>query len=109
MAARLNAAHQDDVRLKIKTSQLVNRLQDFALDGVDPKTKEPITIDAGRLKAIEVLLRKSLPDLAAVTISGAGENGEHLHKVTADEAFTRLASRLASTAPGTTGGADGAE
>lgn len=70
MAARLNKAHQDDVRLKIKTSQLVNRLQDFALGGVDPKTQEPIDIDAPRLKAIEILLRKSLPDLSSVTLSG---------------------------------------
>ncbi len=70
MAARLNGAHQSDIRLKIKTSQLVNRLQDFALDGVDPKTLEPIEIDGARLKAIEILLRKSLPDLSAVTHSG---------------------------------------
>ena len=109
MAARLNKAHQDDVRLKIKTSQLVNRLQDFALDGVDPKTGGPVEIDAGRLRAIEVLLRKSLPDLSAVTLSGAGENGEHLHKVSADEAFARIASRLAGAATGTAGGTDSAE
>lgn len=70
MAARLNGAHQEDIRLKIKTSQLVNRLQDFALDGVDPKTAEPIEIDSARLKAIEILLRKSLPDLSAVTHKG---------------------------------------
>jgi len=69
MAARLNKAHQDDVRLKIKTSQLVNRLQDFALGGVDGKGGELIEIDAPRLKAIEILLRKSLPDLSAVDIN----------------------------------------
>ena len=74
MAARLNGAHQADIRAKIKTSQLVNRLQDFALDGKDPKTGDPIEIDAPRLKAIEILLRKSLPDLSAVTVSGDAEN-----------------------------------
>jgi hypothetical protein len=74
MAARLNKAHQDDVRLKIKTSQLVNRLQDFVLGGVDPKTGDPIEIDPQRMKAIEILLRKSLPDLSAVTLSGDQEN-----------------------------------
>lgn len=73
MAARLNGAHQEDIRLKIKTSQLVNRLQDFALDGTDPKTGAPITIDPARLKAIEILLRKSLPDLSAVTHQGDPE------------------------------------
>ena len=74
MAPRLNKAHQDDVRLKIKTSQLVNRLQDFALGGNDPKTGDAIEIDAARLKAIEILLRKSLPDLSSVTIGGDNEN-----------------------------------
>lgn len=74
MAARLNKAHQEDVRLKIKTSQLVNRLQDFALDGFDPKTGAPIEIDAQRMKAIEILLRKSLPDLSNVTLAGDADN-----------------------------------
>lgn len=72
MAARLNTAHQDDIRLKIKTSQLVNRLQDFALCGHDPKTGNLIEIDAGRMKAIEILLRKSLPDLSSVTVDAKG-------------------------------------
>ena len=70
MAARLNGAHQADIREKIKTSQLVNRLQDFALGGVDPKTGDLIEIDQPRLKAIEILLRKSLPDLSSVEMSG---------------------------------------
>ena len=70
MAARLNTAHQEDVRLKIKTSQLINRLQGFALgDGVDPKTKEPVILDSNGLRAIEILLRKSLPDLSSVDIN----------------------------------------
>lgn len=70
MAARLNGAHQADIRAKIKTSQLINRLQDFVLDGVDPKTGNPVEVDSGRLKAIEILLRKSLPDLSAVQHTG---------------------------------------
>ena len=74
MAARLNGAHQADIRAKIKTSQLINRLQDFVLDGKDPKTGDPVEIDTARLKAIEILLRKSLPDLSAVTVSGDNEN-----------------------------------
>lgn len=69
-APELNRAHQQDIRTKIKTSQLVNRLQDFVLDGVDPKTGKPIEIDVPRLKAIEILLRKSLPDLSSVTHKG---------------------------------------
>jgi hypothetical protein len=74
MAARKavpSLEQQERTRAAIQTSQLVNRLQDFAL-GV-----EGVDVDSGRLKAIEILLRKSLPDLQAVTISGPGENGEH--------------------------------
>ena len=74
MAARLNKAHQEDIRLKIQTSQLVNRLQDFVLGERDKKTGEPIEIDAPRMKAIEILLRKSLPDLSSITLQGDDEN-----------------------------------
>lgn len=63
MAARLNKLHQDDVRSKIQASQLINVLTNHALG----KTK---TIEATRLKAIEILLRKSLPDLSAVELTG---------------------------------------
>lgn len=80
MAARLNGAHQADIRAKIKTSQLINRLQDFVLDGVDPKTGDPVEIDTARLKAIEILLRKSLPDLSAVQHTGTGDAGAIVFK-----------------------------
>ncbi len=76
MAKRLNGAHQADIREKIKTSQLINRLQGFILGDKDPTTKKPIEIDANRLRAIEILLKKSLPDLSAVSIEGSGGNGE---------------------------------
>lgn len=62
MAARLRVKHQDEVRHKIQTSQLINRLQGHALKGVD--------LSQTQIKAIEILLRKNLPDLAAVDISG---------------------------------------
>jgi len=68
MATRLNLRQQDQTRSAIQTSQLVNRLQQYALgdDGIE--------IDAGRLKAIEILLRKSLPDLSTVTLTGDPDN-----------------------------------
>lgn len=74
MAARLNGAHTADIRLKIKTSQLVNRLQDFVLGAKDPKTGAPMELDGNRLKAIEILLRKSLPDLSNVQVTGDADN-----------------------------------
>lgn len=68
MAARLRKSHQDDVRAKIQASQLVNVLQNHAL-GEDGKELAP-----SRLKAIEILLRKSIPDLQAMQLSGDSEN-----------------------------------
>lgn len=68
MAARINLRQQDQTRAAIQTSQLVNRLQNYAL------AVEGIDIDAGRLKAIEILLRKSLPDLSALSLSGDEDN-----------------------------------
>ena len=44
-----------------------------------------------------------------LTMEGAGEHGEHLHKVSADDAFARLAARLGGVAPGTAGGASSEE
>jgi hypothetical protein len=68
MAARIRARHQDEIREKIRTSQLINRLTDCALGDVE--------LTAQQLKSIEILLKKSLPDLSSVSIEGAGENGE---------------------------------
>lgn len=76
MAARTNLRQQEQTRLAIQTSQLVNRLQDFAL------AKPDVEIDAGRLKAIEVLLRKSLPDLSAVTLGGDPDNPVTVESIT---------------------------
>ena len=63
MAARtLRVRHQTDVRAKIQCSMLINRL----MDHIDAK----IELSATQVKGIEILLRKSLPDLSAVEHSG---------------------------------------
>lgn len=67
MAARLNKLHQDDIRKKIQASQLINVLQAHALTGEGD-------ISITRMKAIEILLRKSVPDLSSITLSGDSEN-----------------------------------
>lgn len=67
MAARIRKQHQDEVRSRIQVSQLINVLTDQALG----KGEE---LSQARLKAIEILLRKSLPDLSAVTVSGDQDN-----------------------------------
>lgn len=73
MAARLRARHQDEIRTKIQASQLVNRLTDHAL-GKNEMTPTQV-------RAAEILLKKSMPDLSQV--SGAGENGEHTFRLQA--------------------------
>jgi hypothetical protein len=59
---RVGSLHSEHVRLKIKTAALVNALQDHA-EG--KKNMEP-----SQLKAAEILLKKTLPDLSAITVSG---------------------------------------
>lgn len=65
MAARLRKTHQDDVRLKIKTTELINRVQDYALGVIGDDD-----VSSNRLNAIKMLLAKALPDLSSVTIDG---------------------------------------
>ncbi len=62
MAARLRKMHQDDVRLKIKTSQLVNRLEDHIFGRVD--------LSQSQVSAAMGLLKKTLPDLSSVEMTG---------------------------------------
>ena len=67
MAARLRAHHQDEVRAKIQASQLINVLQNHAL-GKDSGKMLP-----SRLKAIDILLRKSVPDISSVQHRGPND------------------------------------
>lgn len=72
MAARTatpSLEQQERTRAAIKTTQLVKRLQLYALAEKDEQGVVP-DLDTGKLKAIEILLRKTLPDLSAVTMDG---------------------------------------
>ena len=63
MAARtLRPRHQDEIRTKIQVSQLLNRLSDCALKDLELRPDQ--------LKSIELLLKKALPDLSAMELSG---------------------------------------
>lgn len=65
---RLRDKHQDEVRQKIQVSQLINRLQKYVAGEL---TDDDVT--PGRLEAIKILLRKALPDLSSVEMSGNGQ------------------------------------
>jgi hypothetical protein len=73
MAARLRKTHQDDVRLKIQASQLINRLQNHALGKkVGGKT---VDISPTQMRAIEILLKKAIPDLSSIDMAVGGKEG----------------------------------
>lgn len=77
MAARKNKVqHDDKTRDKIRTSQLLNRLHAYALSEDDPQTGKSVELSSAQVKAIEVLLRKSLPDLQSIS----GEMDLHHYK-----------------------------
>jgi hypothetical protein len=76
---------QEQTRAAIQTTQLVKRLHYYALgipEPHDPNKAPPAEVDAGRLRAIEILLRKTLPDLSAVTIGGDDDNPVKIEFVT---------------------------
>lgn len=65
MAARTRRTHVDDNwREKIRVSQLLNRLHSHAMGKVK--------LSPSQVRSIEVLLRKSLPDLSTVELTGKG-------------------------------------
>lgn len=57
-----NAMLIEEAREKIRTTQLINRLQDHSLGKID--------MSATQIRAAEILLKKRIPDLAAVTMQG---------------------------------------
>lgn len=67
MAARkLRVTHQDDVRKKIQCTQLINRL----MGHIDGNTQLAPT----QIRAIEILLNKSLPNLSDVRMDMTGNS-----------------------------------
>lgn len=66
MAARLSKTVDERTRLKIQTTQLVKRLTSHALGEQE--------MTSTQIRAIEILLKKSLPDLQNIEISGDQNN-----------------------------------
>ena len=69
-----NRTHPDDpagkkTRARIQTTQLVKRLSQYAL-GLNDDAGQPVILDNARIRAIEILLNKSLPNLTATELSG---------------------------------------
>ena len=68
-------------REKIKTTQLLNALQDHAL-GLRRRN-----MASSQIRAAEIVLRKSMPDLATVTLEGGDKplNTNNMHLLTDDD------------------------
>lgn len=67
MAARTNKVKLTTAwREKIRTSMLINRLQNHVAGRIE--------MSSTQLRAAEILLRKNLPDLQAVVLSGDPDN-----------------------------------
>src|SRR5262245_16579409 len=62
MAKRKTLFHAADVREKIRATQLINRL----MDHIDGK----ITLSISQVRAIDILLKKVVPDLTRVSMQG---------------------------------------
>lgn len=66
MAARLRAKHQDEIREKIRTSQLINRLENHVFGTVE--------LSSSQVRGIEILLNKTLPNLQSTELKGSEDN-----------------------------------
>lgn len=64
MAARKKLWHPDIVRQRIRVSQLLNRLNNHAAGKCE--------MSQTQVRAAEILLKKSLPDLSSVEMTGEG-------------------------------------
>jgi hypothetical protein len=69
MAARLRKTHQEDVKLKIQASQLINVLQNHALNGDEE-------ISATRIDAAKFLLNKLISNAPTQTELSGPNGGE---------------------------------
>jgi hypothetical protein len=63
----------DEHRVKIQNSNILNALIQH-VEGNREMSSTQVTAGVA-------LLKKVLPDLASVEVSGTGENGEHVHEV----------------------------
>ena len=71
MAARITrVTNNEEIRSRIKVSLLLEVLEKQRLS-LNDKNGEPIPeLSPVRMKAIEILLRKALPDLSSITLEG---------------------------------------
>jgi hypothetical protein len=91
MAARINKVNVTEAwREKIRTSMLINRLQNHVAGRIE--------MSATQLRAAEVLLRKRLPDLVATEHSGPGGGPIEVATPLQGEMAQQIIDRIRATA-----------
>jgi len=78
----------EKTREKIRTSQLKNRLEAYALGELDPISQQPVKMEQGQVKAALGLLAKVMPDLSAADIT------THEPDSTMQEKFQALVNQI---------------
>ena len=78
MAARKHLSHDAKTRDKIRTSQLINRLEKFVLNEGGEKGEGKVELSPAQVTAALGLIKKTLPDISAITLNGPGDDGEHI-------------------------------
>ena len=91
MAARIRPYHQQEVRDRIAANHLVERLQNFALSLKDSNNR-PVKLSPEHIRAIDILLKKVLPDLNRTIIEG-GDNPVQVVQLSSDE-FKKIAREM---------------
>lgn len=61
--------HPDEVRAKIQAHRLVQTLQQYIFNEVDKNGRKLADLSMGQVRAIDVLLKKCVPDLTRTLIS----------------------------------------
>ena len=69
MAVRKTLSHDTKTRDRIRTSQLINRLEMFALSEID-ENECKVEMSRSQVAAALGLIKKTLPDLQATTFDG---------------------------------------
>lgn len=69
MAARKRLFHEEEVKAKIRTSQLINRLNSFVMGEIE--------LSPAQVTAALGLIKKRLPDLAATDMTVQGTIGQY--------------------------------
>ena len=73
MAIRKHLSHDAKTRDKIRTSQLINRLEKFILSENDESNGSKVELSPAQVTAALGLIKKTLPDLASLSLDAKVE------------------------------------